>query len=141
MNVHLAFSTLYSTRFPPKEQLSPRLEWVSPHDQDNLPQTGVVQLTTQAPPPASLQINETETMVIVFGYDSSWGVTLICFATCWPGHFPRTLAGSPGHVTMEPRFSRSLLPLPRGLSSLPLTLHPNQVAQNPPTSKPSSNWL
>ena len=47
-------------------------------------------------------MNETQTVVILFGLDSYWGEPLIYFSDCWPGYFPsgvpQIFAVSPGHV-------------------------------------------
>lgn len=76
----------------------------------------------------SLQLSETQTVVVLFGFDNYWELLLICSSKCWPGYLPsgapQILAVSPGHVIREPLFSRSLLPLPCGLSSPPLTFPP-----------------
>ena len=94
--------------------------------------------------PTSLQMNETQTMVILSGFDRYWGSPLICFSSCWPGYIPSAVpqipAVSPGHVLVVHLPSwRFLLSLPCS-SSFSLSL-PQLDNSKPPTSHPSSNWL
>ena len=62
----------------------------------------------------SLQINETQTMVILFGFDNYWGSPLIYSSNCWPGYLPSSvpqiLAEPPDHELIVPLPSWRLLP-------------------------------
>jgi hypothetical protein len=76
----------------------------------------------------SLQVNETQTMGILFGFDNYWGSPIIYSSNCRPGYLsfivPQTLAVSPGHVLMGPLLSWQLPPPPPSsflLVSLPPT--------------------
>ena len=78
-------------------------------------------------------MNETQTVVILFGFDNYWGSPLIYFSNCWPGYLPsggpQILAVSPGHVLMAcvPLWQLLISPSPHSLLSPML----NQVTQKP----------
>jgi hypothetical protein len=84
-------------------------------------------------------------MVILFGFDNSWGSPLICSSNCRPGYLastaPQILAVSPGLVLLAPLPSL-LLPPPLSFLHFPSHLSSsNQITPNSLTSNPSSNWL
>lgn len=67
---------------------------------------GLCSTTNLSISPTSLQINETQIMVILFGFGSYCGSPLIFSSGCWPGCLPsgvlQTLAAFLDHVLMAP---------------------------------------